>query len=165
MVETISPAVCGTRRRTALALILFAAGSIGVAAAIGLLLGLLGSDALVPVAITLAAAGVLRESGIVRLPVPQSRRQVPERWHHDLPLPVWSFGYGVGLGVGVLTYHPVATFLVVAVAAAASGTTAAVLAQMQCRAKLVGATHIGKEDPGSADGGNGGGWRWRRSLA
>ena len=128
MVETISPAVCGTRRRTALALILFAAGSIGVAAAIGLLLGLLGSDALVPVAITLAAAGVLRESGIVRLPVPQSRRQVPERWHHDLPLPVWSFGYGVGLGVGVLTYQPVATFLVVAVAAAASGTTAAVLA-------------------------------------
>ena len=128
MVETISPAVCGTRRRTALALTLFAAGSIGVAAAVGLLLGLLGSAALVPVAIALALAGVLRESGVLRLPVPQSRRQVPERWHHELPLPVWSLGYGAGLGVGVLTYQPVATFLVVAVAAAASGPTAAVLA-------------------------------------
>jgi hypothetical protein len=128
MVETISPAVCGTRRRTALALVLFAAGSIGVAAALGLALGLLGSGALVPVAIAVAAAGMLRESGVVRLPLPQSRRQVPERWHHELPLPVWSLGYGAGLGVGVLTYQPVATFLVVAVAAAASGTTAAVLA-------------------------------------
>ncbi len=128
MVETISPAVCGTRQRTALALTLFAAGAIGVAAAVGLLLGLLGSRSLVPVAVVLAVAGVLRESGILRIPVPQSRRQVPERWHHTLPLPVWSFGYGAGLGVGVLTYQPVATFLVVAVAAAASGTTAAVLA-------------------------------------
>ncbi len=128
MVETISPAVCGTRRRTALALLLFAAGSIGIAALVGLLLGVFGSAALVPVAIALAIAGVLRESGLVRLPVPQSRRQVPERWHHELPLPVWSLGYGAGLGVGVLTYQPVATFLVVAVAAAASGPTAAVLA-------------------------------------
>ena len=32
MIETISPAVCGTRHRTALALALFAAGAIGVAA-------------------------------------------------------------------------------------------------------------------------------------
>jgi hypothetical protein len=128
MVETISPAVCGTRRRTALALALFAAGAIGVAGLVGLLLGAFGSRALVPVAVALALAGVLRESGVLRIPVPQSRRQVPERWHHALPLPVWSFGYGAGLGVGVLTYQPVATFLVVAVAAAASGTTAAVLA-------------------------------------
>jgi hypothetical protein len=128
MVETISPAVCGTRRRTALALLLFAAGSIGVAAVVGLVLGLAGSKGLVPLAIAFAVAGVLRESGLVRVPVPQSRRQVPERWHHDLPLPVWSLGYGAGLGVGVLTYQPVATFLVVAVAAAASGPTAAVLA-------------------------------------
>lgn len=128
MVETISPAVCGTRRRTALALILFAAGSVGVAAGIGFVLGLAGSKGLVPLAIAFAIAGVLRESGLVRVPVPQSRRQVPERWHHDLPLPVWSLGYGAGLGAGVLTYQPVATFLVVAVAAAASGPTAAVLA-------------------------------------
>ena len=69
MVETISPAVCGTRRRTALALLLFAAGSIGVAAAVGLALGSLGSaGARCRVAIALAVAGVLRESGLVRLP-------------------------------------------------------------------------------------------------
>ena len=128
MVETISPAVCGTRHRTALALALFAAGATSVAALVGLLLGEFGSRALVPVAVALAVAGVLRESGALRIPVPQSRRQVPERWHHALPLPVWSFGYGAGLGLGVLTYQPVATFLVVAVAAAASGPTAAVLA-------------------------------------
>jgi hypothetical protein len=60
--------------------------------------------------------------------VPQWRRQVPESWHHALPLPLWSLGYGAGLGAGVLTFQPVATFLIVAVAAAASGTTAAVLA-------------------------------------
>jgi hypothetical protein len=128
MVETIAPAVCGTRRRTALALILFAAGAIGAAAAVGLALGSLGSVALVPVATALAVLGMLREAGVLRLPLPQWRRQVPERWHHDLPLPLWSLGYGAGLGVGVLTFQPVATFLVVAVAAAASGTTAAVLA-------------------------------------
>jgi hypothetical protein len=128
MVETISPAVCGTRRRTALALLLFAAGAIGVAATLGLLLGALGSRGLVPAAIALAVVGVVRESGLLRIPVPQLRRQVPERWHHALPLPAWSLGYGAALGAGVLTYQPVATFLVVAVAAAASGTGAAVLA-------------------------------------
>src|SRR6478735_268107 len=128
MVETIAPAVCGSRPRTALALLLFATGAIGVAAGVGLLLGSLGSPALLPVAVALAIAGVLREAGLVRLPVPQWRRQVPESWHHALPLPLWSLGYGAGLGAGVLTYQPVATFLIVAVAAAASGTTAAVLA-------------------------------------
>src|SRR4051794_22919447 len=128
MVETIAPAVCGTRRRTVLALVLFAAGAIAVAAAVGLVLGSLGSSALIPLAIALAVLGVLREAGLVRLPLPQWRRQVPERWHLELPLPVWALGYGGGLGAGVLTYQPVATFLVLAVAAAASGTTAAVLA-------------------------------------
>jgi hypothetical protein len=128
MVETIAPAVCGSRPRTALALLMFAAGAIGVAAAVGLALGSLGSSRLLPVAIALAIAGVLREAGLIRLPLPQWRRQVPESWHQVLPLPLWSLGYGAGLGAGVLTYQPVATFLVVAVAAAASGTTAAVLA-------------------------------------
>lgn len=140
MVETIAPAVCGNRRRTALALTCFAAGAVGVAAAAGLALGLLGSRALLPLAVALAIAGALREAGLLRLPVPQSRRQVPERWHHVLPLPVWSLGYGAGLGAGVLTYQPVATFLVVAVAAAASGPEAAVLALVAFGAgRVVGA--------------------------
>src|SRR3954447_13765666 len=117
MVETIAPAVCGTRQRTLLALTLFAAGAIGVAAAVGLVLGSLGSSALIPVAVALAVLRVLREAGILRLPLPQWRRQVPERWHHELPLPLWSLGYGAGLGAGVFTYQPVATFLVVTVAA------------------------------------------------
>ena len=123
MVETISPAVCGTRRRTALALALFAAGAIGVAA--------LRRPAArrarlarrsCPSRSRSRSPACCASPALLRLPVPQSRRQVPERWHHALPLPVWSLGYGAGLGVGVLTYQPVATFLVVAVAAAASGT-------------------------------------------
>jgi hypothetical protein len=128
MVDTIGPAVCGSKPRTVIALLCFAAGAIGVAAALGLALGLLGSPALVPVAVAVAVAGALREAGLVRFPLPQMRRQVPERWHHELPLPVWSTGYGAGLGAGLVTYQPVATFLVVAVAAAASGPRAAVLA-------------------------------------
>jgi hypothetical protein len=66
----------------------------------------------------LAAA---REAGIVRLPLPQLRRQVPERWRSELPLPVWSVGYGIGLGLGFLTFQPVATFWVACAAAVALG--------------------------------------------
>ncbi len=128
MMETIGPAVCGSKSRTALALTCFAIGAVGVAAAVGLALGLIGSPALLPLAIGVAIAGALREAGFVRLPLPQLRRQVPERWHHELPLPIWAAGYGAGLGAGLLTFQPVATFIVVAVAAAASGPTAAALA-------------------------------------
>ena len=122
MVETISPAVCGTRRRTALALTLFAAGSIGVAARSACCSACSARRRSCPSRSRSRSPACCASRALIRLPVPQSRRQVPERWHHELPLPVWSLGYGAGLGVGVLTYQPVATFLVVAVAAAASGT-------------------------------------------
>ena len=65
---------------------------------------------------SLAAA---REAGLVRLPLPQARRQVPERWRFELPLPVWSTGYGAGLGAGFFTYQPVSTFWVALVGALA----------------------------------------------
>ena len=48
----------------------------------------------------------------MRLPLPQARRQVPERWRFELPLPVWSTGYGAGLGAGFFTFQPVSTFWV-----------------------------------------------------
>jgi hypothetical protein len=125
MVETITPAVCGTRKRQLAALALFAVGAVAAAAGLGALLGLagsvIGSGPSLALALALAVLGALREAGIVRFPIPQSKRQVPERWRFRLPLPVWSLGYGAGLGLGVLTYQPVATFWVACAAALALG--------------------------------------------
>src|SRR5918992_1317510 len=97
MVETFTPAVCGSRARQRAAAALFALAAVATAAVLGAALALL-------------AAG--REAGLLRLPLPQSRRQVPESWRFELPLPVWATGYGAGLGAGFLTYQPVATFWV-----------------------------------------------------
>jgi hypothetical protein len=125
MVETFTPAVCGSRARQRLALALFALGALAasgaVGAALGLVGGLMGSTPALIAAAALAALAALRELGLLRLPLPQSRRQVPERWRGELPLPVWSAGYGVGLGVGFATFQPVATFWVACAAALALG--------------------------------------------
>ena len=125
MVETFTPAVCGSRSRQRLALALFALGALAASAALGAALGLVGGlvgtrPALVGAA-ALAALAAVRELGLFRLPLPQSRRQVPERWRRELPLPLWSAGYGAGLGAGFLTFQPVATFWVACAAALALG--------------------------------------------
>jgi hypothetical protein len=125
MVETFTPAVCGGRVRQRLALAAFAVGALVAAACVGALLGLAGSlvgtrGALIGAA-ALALLAALREAGLVRLPVPQSRRQVPDRWRSELPLPLWSAGYGAGLGVGFLTFQPVSTFWVACAGAIALG--------------------------------------------
>jgi hypothetical protein len=125
MVETFTPAVCGSRTRQRLAIVLFAAGAVLASAGLGAALGFAGSlvgtrPALIAAA-ALAFLAALREAGILHLPVPQSRRQVPERWQYELPLPLWSTGYGAGLGVGFLTFQPVATFWVACAAALALG--------------------------------------------
>jgi hypothetical protein len=122
MVETFTPAVCGSRPRQWLALTGFALGAIGASALVGVLLGELG--AALGTQLSLAAAGLAlvaaaREAGFVSFPLPQLRRQVPERWRFELPLPVWSVAYGAGLGAGFLTYQPVATFWVACAAAVA----------------------------------------------
>jgi hypothetical protein len=124
MVETFTPAVCGSRRRQGLALAGFAAGAVAASALLGAALGALG--ALIGVPLVLAVAGIavlaaVREAGLARLPLPQIRRQVPERWRAELPLPVWSVGYGLGLGAGFLTFQPVATFWVACATAIALG--------------------------------------------
>jgi hypothetical protein len=125
MVETFTPAVCGSRARQRLAIVLFAVGAILASAALGAILGLVGGfvgtrPALIGAA-ALAFLALLREAGILRVPVPQFRRQVPERWQYHLPLPLWSTGYGAGLGVGFLTFQPVATFWVACAVALALG--------------------------------------------
>ena len=125
MVETLTPAVCGSRQRHRVALALFALGAILAAGILGAALGLAGSVleptwALAAVGV-LALAAAAREAGLVRIPVPELRRQVPERWRREWPLAGWSFGYGAGLGVGVLTHQAVWTFWVAAAGALALG--------------------------------------------
>ena len=123
MISTISPAGCGGRHRRNLALAAFALGAIAASAALGLALGALGglagADRLgVALAVgALALVAAAREAGLVALPLPQVRRQVPERWRREWPLPLWSAAYGAGLGLGVLTHQAVATFWVVCAAA------------------------------------------------
>jgi cytochrome c biogenesis protein CcdA len=129
MVETLTPAVCGGRSRRTLAILAFAAGALLASAGLGALLGLAGRSiggtvALVIVA-ALAVVVAAREAGLVRFPVPQVRRQVPERWRRSLPLPLWSFGYGAGLGVGLLTHQPVATLWIAVAGAVALGSPVA----------------------------------------
>ena len=123
MISTISPAGCGGRHRRNLALAAFALGAVIASALLGLALGAVGAvagaDRLgVALAVgALALVAAARESGLVRLPLPQVRRQVPERWRREWPLPLWSAAYGAGLGLGVLTHQAVATFWVVCAAA------------------------------------------------
>jgi hypothetical protein len=124
MVETFTPAVCGSRKRQRLALAGFAVGALVASAVVGAALGALGGLLGMELALAVAAFALLaaaREAGLLRLPLPQSRRQVPECWRSVLPLPVWSVGYGAGLGAGFLTFQPVATFWVACAAAVALG--------------------------------------------
>jgi len=121
MIETITPAVCGSRRRRRIAVALFGLAAILAAALVGAALGALGAalgarQAVIAVAV-LAGLAAASELGFLRLPLPQLRLQVPDWWRFQLPLPVWAAGYGAGLGVGVLTYQPFATFWIACVAA------------------------------------------------
>src|SRR3954449_7310087 len=121
MVETIVPVVHGTRTWL-LSLALFTAGAVPAAGVLGLALGAAlpaggaGVAAAVAVFALLEAAA---ELGLLRLPLPQLRRQVSERWRERYPQPVPALLYGAGLGVGFATYLPVATLLVVAAGVAA----------------------------------------------
>jgi len=119
--ETVAPVVHGVRRWL-IAVAAFAAGAVAAGAALGWALGSAAAwaggggahAAWAAAAIVAAYAG--REAGIIRLPVPQLRRQVPQRWREVLPLPATSFLYGAGLGVGFVTYVPVATLAAVVAA-------------------------------------------------
>lgn len=158
MVETITPAGCGSRHRQRTAIALFAAGAVAAAAALGVLLGLLGAPldrtAALAAAAALALVGALRELGVLGLPLPQLARQVPERWRRELPLPLWSAGYGAALGLGLLTHQAVATFWVAAAGALALGDPAAAAACLGCfglgRALMVILPARAGRDPGDA---------------
>ena len=84
MVETFTPAVCGSRARQITALALFTVAAMLAAAALGALLGAAGAEIGRPGALALAVAAAVaaaaREAGVIRFPLPQARRQVAERW-------------------------------------------------------------------------------------
>jgi hypothetical protein len=160
MVETITPAGCGSRHRYRVALALFSVGAIGAAAALGALLGLAGASLdrswTVPVLAVLALLAGLREWGVLRVPLPGAHRQVPERWRRERPLGAWSLAYGAGLGTGILTHQVVASFWVAcagAIAVADPGWSAACLAPFGAgRALMVALPARGGRDPSVAVG-------------
>lgn len=120
MVETICPVVHGTRKWL-VSVALFTLGAVAAGAGVGVLLGvalpLAGGTWLAVVALVALVEGAA-EARLLRLPVPQLRKQVPERWRERFPLPVTGLLYGLGLGLGFATYIPVATLLVVAIGVA-----------------------------------------------
>lgn len=160
MVETITPAGCGSRQRYRLALALFALGALVAAAVLGAVLGLAGAalDRTVALAVVaaLALVAAAREIGLLPGAVPGGRGQVPERWRREWPLPAWSLAYGAGLGLGLLTRLPVTTFLVACAGALALGdplVSAACLAPFGLgRALMVVMPTMRRADPAAAVG-------------
>lgn len=122
MVGTILPIVYGERKRSGWSVTLAAhlvAYVLG-AAALGLALGMLAalSPSVVREAIwwilPLAALSyALHESGLMRLPMPELRRQVSGGLRFRLPGPVLGAIYGLELGAGITTYIPATAFYVV----------------------------------------------------
>lgn len=125
MVETFTPAGCGGRTRRLIALLIFTVTAVVTAATLGALLGAAGAGlpsrwAILAVCL-LGVFGALREFGVLRFRIPESRRQVPEPWRRTKPLPFWTAAYGVILGSGVGTFQPVITFWVACTGAVALG--------------------------------------------
>jgi hypothetical protein len=128
MVETITPAVHGGRKRaywTSVALhtmgAAISAALVGLAAgALGALIGILWTTGSIMIA-GAAALYAARELFGLPVPIPQQRRQVPDWWRSFFSPHIASFLYGVGLGFGYLTHLSFGTFFVVSVAAFASG--------------------------------------------
>ncbi len=161
MVETITPVVHGKNRRGyRQALALHAVGATLAAGAFGALLGaagmVFGAPWGAPGSIMITVVAVvyaLREIGVVKLPVPARRRQVPSWWRTFYSPPVAALLYGLGLGVGFLTYLSFGTLVAVSAAALASGNAsigAAVMAPFGfARAVSLAAANRRSGDPGA----------------
>jgi hypothetical protein len=129
MAETIVPVVHGGRRSSYWATVaLHTLAATAAAAALGLVLGLAGMLAGAPwgalgaAALALTAAlYALREAFGLPVPIPNSRRQVPDWWRTFFSPPAAAVLYGLGLGVGFMTFLGYGTFVAVAAAALVSG--------------------------------------------
>jgi hypothetical protein len=94
---------------------LHVSGAVVTAAAAGFGLATLGSRVPDPVALLVAAflcfAYGVMELGLVRLPLPETGRQVPATWRYRLPSPVAAILYGLLLGPGVGTRVATASYV------------------------------------------------------
>jgi hypothetical protein len=121
MVGTITPVVYGNRRvRWLLGVGCYGLGAVLAGTALGAgagLAGLLLRTVLAPdvVSASVAAAAqayALHELGLIRLPRPQRRWQVPAHWRVTLHPWLTCFLYGLILGAGVLTYISGSSFYI-----------------------------------------------------
>lgn len=111
----------------------YIAGSVLGGAGFGVLCGLAGRPlagqikepeaALLLIAALLA--GVVLDSGAVRVGLPSWRRQVNDRWMYSYRGPVWGFAFGLQLGTGVVTIITTATVYLTFVAAFLTATLTA----------------------------------------
>lgn len=115
MVDTIGPLVQVDKRLAVKAFFAHSAGSMIAASALGSWLGLVGAAFLTPaggvaravtlgVLVAVAAAYSLSELNVLRVPLIERRRQVPESWRRRTDVSLALFFYGLILGSGVLTY-------------------------------------------------------------
>jgi cytochrome c biogenesis protein CcdA len=112
MVGTILPVVYGQRAsgRPPLGHWLHLLSSVVGAALLGLTLGAvggivgLGRDAALSASLLVAGAYLVSALGLVRLPTPQRRQQVPTAWRGQLSPQIMSVSYGLALGAGVFTH-------------------------------------------------------------
>ena len=133
MIGTIIPTVCGNSSQQMNIskpglLALHGLGYVIGAIAAGAALGMVGQLIFILFAakptggFVFAAIGILsvlyglHELGFLRLPAPQSRRQVPQHWRHELHPSLMVFLYGLGLGPGFFTAIPAASFYVLVAA-------------------------------------------------
>jgi hypothetical protein len=129
MVETITPVVHGgSRTRWAGAVLVHTSAATITAGAFGALLAAVGGVLGAPwesggaLVIGVAAAWAFAHEAFgVPFPVPQLRRQVPDWWRTFFSPFVSAALYGAGLGIGFFTYLLHSTFVVVSIAALASG--------------------------------------------
>jgi hypothetical protein len=85
---------------------------------------LLGAPWGLPAAAAVAVVAALyagRELAGIPIPLPDARRQVPERWRSQLAPGIASFLYGLGLGVGFATHLRHGTLVAAAAAVVAVG--------------------------------------------
>ena len=124
MVGTIIPIVYGETFGKAVRLMgVHTLGYLCGGAVFGSFLGFLGSVTLssfsIETSVILRVTGIVgllysfHELGLVDIPAPQFKRQVPSSWRGRFSAEVAGFLYGLGLGTGVATRVPVRTFYVV----------------------------------------------------
>lgn len=120
MMGVINPVVNreGSRREWLISIVMYLVGLLTTSAATGALIGWMGArigggvevSLLTTLLAALSLAYGLNELELVRLPYPQLRAQVPNRWRRRFKLPVVSLLYGLGLGVSFFTHIPSGAF-------------------------------------------------------